>query len=358
MQNILLVHTRGGMGDLLLSSVLAEALRRCLPGCRVTLWPRPEYACLFDGHPFVDDCLRLDPEASLLSNVGPLRACGFDAAILSWSVSRLAWLVRFAGIPVRVGRSDRLTYSFLYTHRVRLRSRQGDTASHWPDVQLDYARAIGCPAPPDLQPIVALTPAEAAQAAGFLRSVGVAGQRPVCGLHVCKGLAVNEARWPLGRFADIAAGMLQRGFDVVLTGTESERPLTARVAEQAAAQTSGSPGRLVDLAGRLSLRQTAAVLQQLHVYICPDTGTGHLAAAVGVPVVSIFPLRSDFPDRWRPAIAAHRIVRPDGWECSGPCVKEKCPRFTCLLHIDAGRVVDAATAIARPERKDTDPCLK
>jgi len=85
----------------------------------------------------------------------------------------------------------------------------------------------------------------------------------------------------------------------------------------------------------------------MNVFICPDTGTGHLAAALGVPVVSIFPLRSDVPARWRPAIAGSRIIRPTDYECDGPCVKETCPRFTCLLHIDANEVVAAAVEIAK-----------
>jgi len=157
---------------------------------------------------------------------------------------------------------------------------------------------------------------------------------PLCGLHICKGLAVDEQRWPLDRFVDIAAGLIQKGFEVILTGTAAEKPLTASVAAKVES--------VFDLAGACSLRETAALIEQMNVFICPDTGTGHLAAALGVPVVDIFPLRSDFPARWRPAGTSHRIIRPTAWECGGPCVKETCPRFTCLLHIDPQEVVEAA----------------
>ena len=178
------------MGDLLLSSVLAEALRHCYPGCHITFWPQRRYAGLFDHHPFIDGCLKLDSAASLPTNLQPLRSCGFDTVIISWSVSRHAWLTWFAGIPTRVGRNDRLTYSFLYTHRVRVRSRHGDTTSHWTDIQLDYARVIGCQAS-NLQPVVVTTPAERENADAFLKSVGIIGEKPICGLHICKGLAVR-----------------------------------------------------------------------------------------------------------------------------------------------------------------------
>ena len=113
-----------------------------------------------------------------------------------------------------------------------------------------------------------------------------------------------------------------------------------------AAQTT-EKSAIIDLAGACSLRETAALIEQMNVFICPDTGTGHLAAALGVPVVDIFPLRSDFPARWRPAGTNHRIIRPTAWECGGPCVKETCPRFTCLLHIDPQDVVTAAVELAK-----------
>ena len=339
-QNILVIITHGGMGDLLLSSVLAEALRRCYPGCRVTFWAQRRFAPLLENHPFIDALLDLDPAASLLQNAKLLRQLHFDTVLVPWSVSRHAWLTTLAGIPTRVGQGGRLSYSFLFTHPVRVRSVYGDTTSHWADIQLDYARAIGCQPDGELEPVVVTSAAEKTWAAEFLKTKGLASCRPICGLHICKGLAVDEQRWPLDRFVDIAAGLIQKGFTVILTGTQAEKPLTASVAAQTTEKAA-----IIDLAGACSLRETAALIEQMNVFICPDTGTGHLAAALGVPVVDIFPLRSDFPARWRPAGTNHRIIRPTAWECGGPCVKETCPRFTCLLHIDPQEVVAAAVEL-------------
>ena len=345
--NILIIHTHGGMGDLLLSSVLAEALHRCYPDCRVTFWAQARFAALLDHHPFVDARLELDPAAPLRENARILRAGHYDTVLIPWSVSRHAWLTWLAGIPTRVGQGGRLTYSFLFTHPVKVRSRQGDVTSRWTDIQLDYARILGCDVPPDLLPVVITTPAEKETAATHLHELGFSDDRPVCGLHICKGLAVDENRWPLDRFADIAAGLLRQGFNIILTGTANEQPLTSKVAVRARAMLTADTGaRIVDLAGACSLRETAALIERMNVLICPDTGTGHLAAALGVPVVSIFPVRSDISERWRPAIDPHRVIRPVRYECAGACVKEKCPRFTCLLHIDPDEVVAAAREIA------------
>ena len=351
-KNILVIITHGGMGDLLLSSVLAESLHRCYPGCRVTVWAQRRFAPLLENHPHIESLLDLDPTAPLLTNAKLLRQHQFDTVLVPWSVSRHAWLTTFAGIPTRVGQGGRLTYSFLFTHPVRVRSVYGDTTSHWADIQLDYARAIGCQAPADLEPVVVTTAVEKAWAKTFLKENGLTDGRPICGLHICKGLAVNESRWPLDRFVDIAADLIRKGFAVILTGTETEKPLTAIVAAQTKQKlgqldsaTPSLPPLICDFAGACSLRETAALIESMDVFICPDTGTGHLAAALGVPVVDIFPLRSDFPARWRPAGTNHRIIRPTAWDCDGPCVKEACPRFTCLLRIDPQEVVDAATEL-------------
>ena len=352
-QNILVIITHGGMGDLLLSSVLAEALHRCYPGCRVTFWVQRRFAGLLENHPFIDALIDLDPAAPLLSNAKLLRSRQYDTVLVPWSVSRHAWLTRIAAIPTRVGQGGRLTYSFLFTHPVRVRSVYGDTTSHWADIQLDYVRAIGCQPLGELEPVVVTTETEKAWVASFLKEKGIAFGRPVCGLHICKGLAVDEQRWPLDRFVDIATGLIQKGFDVILTGTQVEKPLTAIVAAKTNEKLvesqfeTSQASAIFDFAGTCSLRETAALIEQMNVFICPDTGTGHLAAALGVPVVDIFPLRSDFPARWRPAGTNHRIIRPTAWECGGPCVKETCPRFSCLLHIDPQEVVDATLELAK-----------
>ena len=338
-KNILVIITHGGMGDLLLASVLAEALHRCYPGCRVTFWAQRRFVGLLENHPFIDALLDLDPAAPLLQSANLLRQHHFDTVLVPWSVSRHAWLTMLAGIPTRVGQGGRLTYSFLFSHPVRVRSVYGDTTSHWADIQLDYARAIGCQPEGELEPVVITTDAEKAWAAEFIKAKILPGDRPLCGLHICKGLAVDENRWPLDRFVDIAVELIQNGYTAILTGTAAEKPLTASVAAQVP--------NVIDLAGACSLRETAAIIEKMNVFICPDTGTGHLAAALGVPVVDIFPLRSDFPARWRPAGTKHRIIRPTAWECGGPCVKETCPRFTCLLHIDPQEVVKATLELSK-----------
>ena len=353
MHNVLIIHTHGGMGDLILSSVLAEAVKNCHPQSRVTFWASPRFAALLENHPFIDSCLDLDPGAPFSARLQTIRSHRFDAVLIPWSNSSHAWLAFLAGIPIRAGQSGRLTYSFLFTHPVRVRSVHGDTTSHWTEVQLDYVRSVGCSVPAaTLTPKVILTSSEINQAIAVYQSFGLDPSRPVCGLQICKGLAVDEKRWPLDRFVDIGNQLVEKGWTVVLTGTGKEKQLIDHVAQRMA-----KPAPcLINLAGRYSLRETAALISRMNAFICPDTGPGHLAAALGVPVVSIFALKCDFPDRWRPIGAPYAIVRPIRRECEGPCIKETCPRLSCLLHIDPAEVVAAVSRfIAKPTSVETRP---
>ena len=335
----LIIHTQGGLGDLLLSSPLAEAIHRGHPGSEVLVWGNPKFTPVLQHHPFVQGFVDLPAAMKTFAGADALRRYGFDCVLLPWSTSKHAWMTRLAGIPVRVGQGGRLTYSFLFTHQVKVRSVGGDTHSHWVDIQLDYARALNLPVE-GLAPQVFLTDSERSEGRALLENLGVPADQPVCALQICKGLAVDAERWPLDLFVAVGRQMAADGYAIVLTGTENERALTEIVRERI-----GHPA-VFNTAGLFTLRQTASLLSRCAVTICPDTGTGHLSAALGVPAVSIFALKCDVAARWRPFGAAHRIVQATEVRCTRNCVKETCPRFECLLDVDPAAVAAAAREIA------------
>ena len=92
------------------------------------------------------------------------------------------------------------------------------------------------------------------------------------------GAAVPARRPTLERSARMVKTLARHGYRTVVTGSPGEERLTARVAGDHA----------VNLGGRTSLRQLAAVFAGADVVIAPNTGPAHLAVAVGAPVVSLF----------------------------------------------------------------------
>lgn len=102
------------------------------------------------------------------------------------------------------------------------------------------------------------------------------GSKPFVAFH--PGAAVPARRPTAARSAGMVRTLTRAGHRVVVTGDEHERELTAQVAA----------GVAVDLGGDTTLATLASVFAQAGVVIAPNTGPAHLAAAVGVPVVSLF----------------------------------------------------------------------
>ncbi len=93
------------------------------------------------------------------------------------------------------------------------------------------------------------------------------------------GTSVPARAWPAARYAEAARLLTGQGYQVVVTGAPSEQALTAEVVADTPA---------LDLGGRTSLPELAAVLDAADVVVVGNTGPAHLAAAVGTAVVSLF----------------------------------------------------------------------
>jgi ADP-heptose:LPS heptosyltransferase len=92
------------------------------------------------------------------------------------------------------------------------------------------------------------------------------------------GAAVPARRPTAARSAAMVRALAGAGHRVVVTGSAGECRLTAQVAGTDA----------LDLGGRTTLGELSAVFRHAHAVVVPNTGPAHLAAAVGVPVVSLF----------------------------------------------------------------------
>ena len=128
------------------------------------------------------------------------------------------------------------------------------------------------------------------------------------GRYLCihPGASLVDRRWAPDHFAKVADALARRGYQIVLTGSLEEVPLT-----RAVASLMQTPS--INLAGRTSLGALAVLLEGACLLVCNDTGVSHLAAALQVPSVVIF-TTSDLK-RWAPLNRTlHRVVCTTGGE--------------------------------------------
>jgi heptosyltransferase-2/heptosyltransferase-3 len=120
------------------------------------------------------------------------------------------------------------------------------------------------------------------------------------------GTRMLSKRWPEERWVELAHALSSLRRHILVSGgpSEDERRLCGRIAAEARL----APDRV--LAGRASLRQMMAVVGQAALFVGPDTGMSHIAAAIGVPTVAIFGPTN--PTRYQPLGARVRVVAAPG----------------------------------------------
>jgi heptosyltransferase-3 len=183
-----------------------------------------------------------------------------------------------------------------------------------------------------------LTPGEAAAGGALLDSLP--WDRPV--LAFSTGTKVQAKHWGWENWAELSrrlAGHLP-DWSAAFLGSSSESDEAARCA-------AAWSGRMVNLCGQSTPRESAAVLRRCRLFLGHDSGPMHLAACMGVPCVAVFSARN-LPRQWFPRGGdRNRILqrRPD---CAG-CGLEVCVEQgkRCLTDIWVGEVLEAVLGVLK-----------
>ena len=339
-KKILVIHTHGGLGDLLLSTPVFHSLKAEFKNAHLTAMVQKSFVDVISGNPKIDRVIPVTSQekagfSNFLKQLKSISKEKYDLGIVLWSTAREAHLMFLSGIPVRVGQAGRLLYSFMFTHRVTRRSDKGDEESHWVENQLDFLRILGFE--PKDKSVFFHIPKEAEDfVEKLLKEEGIKDGDFLIGFHSTKGLAVTPDRWPYKKFASFAQSLADRfNAKIIFTGTPKEKEIVDLIRKQVKAPS-------ISVAGKTNIKQAAALIKRCNLFVCPDSGPMHIAAAVKTPVVGIYGLKEDFPKRWAPYDCPHRVIRLENIPCDKNCIKAECPRFKCYEAIPDEMVVEAA----------------
>ena len=301
----------------LLCGPRGEQAARMLPGVDRVLVAHAEW---IDPTP-----ARLDPPRTA-ELVDTLRDAAPDVAIVLTSFHQsplpLALLLRLARVP-RIGAISVDYPGSLLDVRHRV-----DDDVHEVERGLSLAAATGFPPPPGDDGALRVCAGSPA-ARPF-------GPEPYVVVH--PGASVPARAWEPERHAELVDLLVAREHRVAVTGVPGERELTAAVARV-------PRDGVLDLGGRTTFAELAALLAGARVVVVGNTGPAHLAAAVGTPVVSLFAPTLP-PARWRPWRVAHEVLFHEV-PCAG-CRARECPVPThpCLHRVQAADVLAALDRLA------------
>ena len=314
------------IGDVLMSLPALHDLRAVLPHARIRLAVGTWSAQLASSAP-VDEVLvwsapwvgRPSEGAqslrALVAAARALRATPLDLAIDLQGDVRASLLLWLSGARARIGYAN-TGGAYLLSHVVPL-----DETVSWVE-QNRRAVALSVGAATAKERFDPLTPADRSFASHLYENLHLEEKRPLVGLHPSGGRRVKQ--WPIERWAEVATRLQQEeGATILITGSEADRPLAMALAKSL-------PGKALDLAGRLGVREMMALLSRLDLFLSPDTGPMHMACAVDTPSVSVFgpsdPVRYFSGGAGRPG-SRHVVVKPDLW-CA-PCNLIRKPPTEC-----------------------------
>lgn len=182
----------------------------------------------------------------------------------------------------------------------------------------------------------------------YPRPAGAEGARARIGIVFGSSFNWPQKKWPWERYAELIADLARQGHRCVLLGAPGEEAEAARILEASGGAAENATGRL-DYEGLL--REVSAC----DLVVGNDTGTLHVAAACGVPTVTLFGPTD--PRKWNPLGSApvfleHVPCRPCYYLGSMP----PCSHLSCLRKMETGLVAEAVrgTLERRTARKHTE----
>lgn len=326
------------LGDVVLTTPLLAAL--AAQHGPVDVITTPVAAPMLETHPAVRHVIPYDKRgtdggwAGLRRLAGRLKAEQYQRAYLPHRSLRTAALAFLARIPSRIGFSS--GWSFLYT-AARPKPRTG----HESDRLLALADERSAVYPPQLRP----TAEDEQVAADLLAGGGI--QSGESFLAIAPGSIWGSKRWPYYR--ELAAALADR-MAVVAVGGQDDRQL----GDEIVGAVGRSGGRAVNACGKLTLRQSAALIARAALLVTNDSAPLHLATAMSAPIVAIFgPTVPEFG--FGPIRAGDVALGIEGLQCR-PCSSHgppQCPlgHHRCMRDLTVEAVVAAIEDLGALRRR-------
>jgi len=321
----ILIVLLGAIGDVTRALSLLPRLKALYPQARIAWAVEPPSFTLVEKHPWIDEVLLFDRARGLRGFAAFLRRVREFHADLCLDLQRHAksGVVSLAsGAPVRLGfhrRNSREGNWLALTHTIE---PQPHLSSKLQQFQY-FADWLGAPSMP-VSFGIAPEKHEEERVEHLLRTV----PRPFVAAFL--GSSCPSRFWFPARTAAVIDALCSAGIATVLVGGKGEQEFAREVSQAARAPT-------WDFTAQTNLRELYALFRRSAAAFGPDSGPMHIAAAAGIPVVSLWGATS--PARSAPCNNEHLVIQGDA-PCS-PCYRKTCPiGRLCMQSISVEAVLE------------------
>ncbi len=316
------------LGDVIHSLPMLPALRHLFPNAEISWVVNSSFRELLDRHPLLDRVIAFErgkPGVSSSGVSGIAQTCAllfrekFDLTIDLQGLLRSGLMTAATGAKVRVGLADAREGSRLfYTHTVQAPRRE----IHAVDRVVRVAEALGLE---EFEPSFQICPTREDEQWARESLASLPSTRVIFNL----GGRWMTKRWPPEHFAEIARRVASRfGAALICVGADEDKSLGMALRRAVA------PLPVLDLTGKTTLLQLAALARESSVFVSNDSGPLHLAAAANALVVGIYTCTD--PRLTGPYGPGAASVQSAVW-CAPSCHKT-CTRLDCFAELTPDRV--------------------
>jgi len=338
----ILIVRPDAIGDVVLMIPMINSLKATFPDVEIFPLLQPYTQAILEDHPAIKDVLidrkktgKAEGLSGFFSYAKWLRGFQFDAVIMPYLDAYYAALTKAAGIPLRIGDSQKVLTSMLLSHSVPTHVR--DLSLH--ETEQDklllnaFYKVKGRDIELKLSDTMDVYHDERSwpEAEVCLQEQGWTGE-PIIIVHPTTG--GGNRPWTSEKYATLIDIIhSKRAERVVLTGAGKK---DGEVGADIISKCQAPPFTVVN---KTSIHALKALISKANLVIGTDTGPTHIAAAMGRPVLCVSPTKFVKSLRWGPWQTVNRIVgNPSA--CDVVCYPYKCSLPNCLDSIDPQMAFD------------------
>ncbi|MGF1678378.1 MAG: glycosyltransferase family 9 protein [Candidatus Methylacidiphilales bacterium] len=301
MRRAVLVSRCDRVGDVIITTACLPALRAAHPGAPIWMIARPVMASLFSHNRVVDGFIALPENGQIEDLEDRMRDLNASAIYHFHPDGMVQKAAAHAGIPHRFGFSgpgeEHLTGVLPY--------RKSEGLRHEAEYTLELVETFSTVTSQSLQPLAyAVDPDLRAQESLHEKAPWLDASLECVLLNPTTARA--DLRWPAEYFSKVGSELAQAGWRLVLIGHPGRDEGLEAVRK--GWKREGTP--FEDLGGTLDLAELAWLMSRARLHVSRDTGTSHLAAAMGCPQIAVMgrPEGEFSPVRWRPLGSGVEVV--------------------------------------------------
>lgn len=305
-----LIILMGSLGDVARGLCVATHIKKNLPNSKITWLVEPKWVELVDFHPSIDNVIVFNRAWNALGVIGlynKLKKEHFDITLDLQRHIKSGLFSFLSRAKRRVGfhRHDSKELNWIFNNeRIDFFGEDLPKFLHY----LKFIHYLGLPDADAVDfGLSSFDPAP------YLPSDIVAIKKPFVAVVI--GSSWQSKDWFLEHYVQLITNIIKSDkYSVVLLGDSSKQGLSKSIMDQI------TSNKLVNMVNKTSLLELVAILKNASAAAGPDSGPGHIAAAVGTPYVSLF--GPTLPTRVAPYGCEHLVVQSSA-ECA-PCNKKRC----------------------------------